>query len=217
MATVCPCSMSVETYAAAGRRIALPAAACPSCGGHLAAWSGYWRFVRDRGECVRIFVRRGRCRSCGITQALLPAFLARNRLDTTEAIGATIEAVVHGRGMRPVAEALGAPHTTVRGWIRRFATSARRLATGFSALAVELGGAALLPPASTGDWALLAIRAAWRQASALPGWLAVGCWRFVSCVCGGSLLAANTNSPWFFVGRRRFMPPAPRAGGRGGG
>jgi hypothetical protein len=37
----------------------------------------------------------------------------------------------------------------------------------------------------------------------------LGAWRFASSVTGGTLLAANTISPWLVVGKRRFMPPVP--------
>ncbi|MDA8039962.1 MAG: helix-turn-helix domain-containing protein [Actinomycetota bacterium] len=158
---------------------------------------------------MRIFVRRGRCGSCATTQALLPAFCVRNRLDTTETIGVALEAIADGGGVRPVASTAGVPHTTARGWVRRFSASAVGLATGFGGLAVDLGGAPLVPLGDTARWAVAAIGAAWRQAMGLPGWLAVGRWRFASSVCGGSLLAANTNSPWFVIGRRRYMPPVP--------
>ena len=46
-------------------------------------------------------------------------------------------------------------------------------------------------------------------AAGLPGWLAVGVWRFASSVSGGRLIAANTGSPFLVVGTRRFMPPVP--------
>ncbi len=213
MAIVWPCSMPVESYASAGRDVEVPVLACPACAERLAPWSGYWRFVRHRAGCVRVFVPRGRCGACACTHALLPGFCVRNRLDTVETIGVALEAVARGaQGVRPAAEAAGVPHTTVRGWVRRFAGNAVALATGFAALAAELGGEAVGLVGDVGDggrWAVAAIGAAWRQAMGLPGWLAVGRWRFCSSVCGGSLLAANTNSPYLVVGRRRFMPPVP--------
>ena len=81
----------------------------------------------------------------------------------------------------------------------------------FAALAVELGGQAIRPAAEAGRFALAAITAAFDAAAALPGWLAVGRWRFVSAVSGGRLIAANTGSPFLVVGKRRFMPPVPSA------
>ena len=208
MAIVWPCAMSVDTYAAAGRAVEVPVVACPHCEEGLRPWSGYWRFVREAGRCLRVFVPRGRCRACGTTHALLPGFAVRNRLDVVESIGTLLEAVESGPGgVRPAARAAGVPHTTARGWVRAFAANARRLAVGFCALAVELGGEVASAGKSTAGGAIAATKAAWRAAMALPGWLAVGRWRFCSSVCGGSLLAANTNSPYLVVGRRRFMPP----------
>jgi len=49
-------------------------------------------------------------------------------------------------------------------------------------------------------------------AGGLAGWAGLGRWRFASAVCGGTLLAANTNSPWLILGNRRFMPPMPQRG-----
>ena len=65
----------------------------------------------------------------------------------------------------------------------------------FAALAVELGGQAIAPARQPGRFALAAIAAAFGAAAALPGWLAVGLWRFASSVSGGRLIAANTSSP----------------------
>lgn len=113
------------------------------------------------------------------------------------------------QGVRPVAEAIDVAHTTVRGWVRRFADNAPRLATGFAALAVDLGGDAVVAVGDGRRHAVAAVAAAWRQAMGLPGWLGLGRWRFCSSVCGGSWLAINTNSPYLVVGRRRFMPPVP--------
>lgn len=186
--------------------------ACPGCGRRLGGWSGYWRFVRHGGGCLKLFVARGRCGHCGVSHALLPAFCARNRLDVIETIGAALDAVAAGSGVAPVAAAAGVPYTTVRGWVRRFAANARRWVAAFAGLAVELGGSALVAAGDPRRVAVAAIAAAWERACGLPGWLAVGRWRFASAVCGGVLVAANTNSPWMVIGRRRFMPPVPRTG-----
>jgi hypothetical protein len=132
----------------------------------------------------------------------------RNRLDSAETIGEALETVrKDGTGVRPAARCLGVPHTTARGWVRGFERRTRSLALSFAALAVELGGEALTPVAEPWSAALAAIRSAWRAACALPGWLAVHPWHFASSVCGGTLVATNTNSPYLVVGKRRFMPP----------
>lgn len=153
---------------------------------------------------------RARCPVCEATHALLPGFVLAARLDVVDTIGTVLGEVVGGPGgVRPAAERAGVPHTTARGWRRRFGVRARQLAVSFAALTVELGGEAETPVADDAVWALAAIRAAFRAASALPGWLAVGCWRFVSAVTGGALIATNTTSPYLIIGRRRFMPPTP--------
>jgi len=145
-----------------------------------------------------------------VSHALLPAFLLVGRLDVVETVGEVIAEVGSQRsGVRPPAERLGVPHTTARGWWRRFKERAAWLAVAFAALAVELGGGAVTPAPDTRVWALTTITAAWRVAVALPGWAALGCWRFVSAVVGGRLMATNTDSPWLMIGKRRFMPPVP--------
>jgi hypothetical protein len=140
----------------------------------------------------------------------LPAFVLVGRLDVVESVGEVIAEVADGRsGVRPLAERLSVPHTTARGWWRCFAAGAAKWAAAFAALAVDLGGETLRPAVKVGAWALAAITQAWRAATALPGWAALGVWRFVAAVTGGRLVAANTDSPWLVVGSRRFMPPVP--------
>ena len=99
------------------------------------------------------------------------------------------------------------PHTTARGWVRRFTARAGELAVSFSALAVELGGEVVRPVLDRLRWAVAAIGAAFTAAAGLPGWAVLGRWRFACAVTGGSLLAANASSPFLIIGRRRFMPP----------
>src|SRR5260370_500437 len=76
-------------------------------------------------------------------------------------------------------------------------------------LAVDLGGPAMTPPAGAARFAADAVGAAFAAACGLPGWAGLDAWRFASAVTGGTLIAANTISPWLVVGRRRFMPPIP--------
>jgi transposase-like protein len=207
---VWPCSLPVDIYARAGRAVEVPRPDCPSCSTPMAWWSGYRRDVRDSGGCHRIFVPRVRCRSCEKTHAVLPAFVLVGRLDVVESIAEVIAEVAAGRsGVRPPAGRLSVPHTTARGWWRRFRAGAARWAVAFAALAVELGGRAVSPVVEAGAGVLAAIAAAWRAAVGLPGWSALGVWRFVSMVTGGRLIATNTDSPWLIVGSRRFMPPVP--------
>lgn len=143
---------------------------------------------------------------------MLPAFVLCGRLDTVESIGAVLGGVGVVGGVRPAAAAAGVPHTTARGWVRRFGTRAAALALGFAALAVELGGEVVAGLGDVTAQALAAIAAAFETAGALPGWGVLGRWRFASAVSGGRLLATNTNSPYLIVGRRRVMAPVPTDG-----
>ena len=210
VAIVWPCPLPVDAYVAAGREVEFPRPACPACAGRLVFWSGYRRHVRAVGRCQKIFVPRLRCVRCRGTHALLPAFVLAWRLDVAETVGAVIEQVAGGAcGVRPAAARAGVPYTTARGWVRRFADRAPGIGAGFAALAVDLGGDAIRPAAEAGRFALAAISAAFGAATGLPGWLALGLWRFASSVSGGRLIAANTISPYLIVGSRRFMPPVP--------
>ena len=153
-----------------------------------------------------MFVPRVRCGRCAKTDAVLPAFVFAGRLDVVETIGAVIDDVAGGGGgVRPVAARVDVPHTTARGWVRRYMARAARLSVAFAALAVELGGEVI----DGADHAVAVIGAAFEAASALAGWASLGRWRFASAVSGGSLIGPNTNTPYLVVGRRRFMPPVP--------
>jgi hypothetical protein len=212
VAIVWPCPLPVDAYVAAGRKVKVPRPVCPSCAGPLVFWSGYWRHIRAAGRCRKMFVPRLRCAPCRVSHALLPAFVLAWRLDVAETVGTVIGEVAGGAGgVRPAAARAGVPHTTARGWVRRFTGRGGELGVAFAALAVELGGEAIRPAAEAGRFALAAVTAAFDAASALPGWLAVGRWRFASAVSGGRLLAANTISPFLVAGKRRFMPPVPSA------
>lgn len=214
MAIVWPCPLSVDAYIAAGRELAVPRPECPGCAAPMSFWSGYCRDVRQAGQCRKLFVRRARCAPCARTHALLPAFVLAYRLDVVETIGAVLAEVVLGPGgVRPAAARVAVPYTTAREWLRRFADRSGELATAFAALAVELGAAAIRPARESGRHALTVIEAAFAAATALPGWAVLGRWRFASAVCGGSLLATHTDSPYLIVGSRRFMAPVPRSDG----
>jgi len=104
-----------------------------------------------------------------VSHALLPAFTLAWRLDVAETVGMVVTEVAGGGcGVRPAAERAGVPYTTARGWVRRFRARAAELGVAFAALAVELGGEAVTPPAGPGRFALTAIGAAF-AAAACPG------------------------------------------------
>jgi hypothetical protein len=207
---VWPCSLSVDEYLSAGRKLEFPRPDCPSCLMKMQFWSGYRRQIREGGRCRSMWVPRVRCDRCRATHALFPAFVLVGRLDVVETVGEVLEAVCEGpSGVRPAAASVQVPHTTAREWLRRFGSWAFELAVAFAALAAELGGDVIAPLPDVEHYALAALRGARRAALAFPGWLGIGRWRFVSAVTGGRLIATNTNTPYLIVGKRRFMPPVP--------
>jgi hypothetical protein len=212
MAIVWACALSVEEYAAAGREVEVPRAPCPSCGDPMQFRSGYWRYVRSGGVCLRMWVARGSCGPCDASHALLPSFLLVGRLDVVGSVGKVIDAVVDGGvGVRSAIEGTCLPHTTARDFVRRFRSRAAVLHAGFAALGVELGDEASMRSvvADLGRMALRALRGAWHAGLSRLGLRSLSRWGFASVVCGGKLIATTTDPPWFVIGRRRFMPPVP--------
>lgn len=117
--------------------------ACPDCGGRLRPWG--WarpRVIRDgldtkwSGRSLR--PRRSRCTICQVTHVLLEVRLAVRRADTAEVIAAAIEAkTAFGHGHRKIAASCGRPLSTVRGWLRSFASSAVAIGQRFTTLLVR--------------------------------------------------------------------------------
>ena len=95
---------------------------CPWCADRLARWGrARDRSVRSVGGVERrVQPRRARCVGCACTHVLLPDGLLVRRRDGVEVIGAALVANVAGVGHRRIAERLGLPVATVRGWLRRF-------------------------------------------------------------------------------------------------
>jgi hypothetical protein len=211
------CDHDVDTYVAAGREVEVPRADCPACMTPMLFWSGYERYLRHLGATARIWIRRARCKPCAVSHALIPSFVLLRRLDSVGVIGASVAKVIGaGRGVRPVAEEAGVPHTTARDWCRRFRSLAPVLAAGFAALAVELGSGVPPVAATAGGCALVAMAAAWTRARSGSGRSIPALWPFVGLVAGGGLLAATTHPPWAAAAGRRFIPPVPQTGSRGG-
>lgn len=167
---------------------------CPDCGGMLARW-GWGRPRRLRGPAgmVEVRPRRARCRSCEATHLLLPVLSLVRRADAAEVVGAGLELAAVGWGCRRIAERLGRPVTTVRGWLRRWSRRAGRTAAVFTAWLVALADdpAAVLPaPAGTAVAdAVCAVTGFAFAARARFGKLKVPTWLLVSAACHGRLLA----------------------------
>lgn len=210
MAIVWACSLSVEQYAAAGQRVRVPWPGCPGCGQPMRPWSGYHRWVRWGGGVWRVWVRRAKCRPCGVTHALLPSFALLRRLDAVWVIGAALGRAAGGAGLRVVAAGLGVPHTTVRDWWRRFRVRAPVLAAGLCALVVELGGLVAALDAAAEHACLAALETVAAGVRRRLGVAAPATWPLAALVSGGGWLGATTSPPWAGPGRRGWLPPEPR-------
>ncbi|MGH9088630.1 MAG: helix-turn-helix domain-containing protein [Acidimicrobiales bacterium] len=126
---------------------------------------------------------------------LVPEDTLARRRDAVAVIGAGLVAKANGAGHRRIAEALGRPASTVRGWLRRFAQMAQFLREHFTrwAHALSPGHGPVAPSASTFDDAV--------EAAGVLGAVAVRRfgprppWSLISVVTGGRLLS-NTSSPF---------------------
>ena len=197
MAIIWPCPLSPSSYAAAGKSIEVPALRCPECQGWLTRWGGYWRWLRAPLLVDRIWIRRGRCRRCRRTHALLPDLVLARRLDDVRVIGRGLALkIVASVGLRTAAEQLDVPHTTVRTWWRRFQVRSPTLLAHCTALAVSLDGTAVLLSTTGERAALEALSVAWRRAQLRFGKAVGELWPFWSRISGGQALGTNTTSPW---------------------
>jgi hypothetical protein len=192
--------------------------ACPSCGGVLARWGhGAERRVRlpggpdgERDRHVVLVPRRSRCRECGATHVLLPAWCLARRADAGEVIGLALEAKAAGAGHRVIAGRLGLPASTVRGWLRAFTARAEQVRSVFTALAASVVADPPLPaPAGSpvAD-AVAAVAAAAAAAGRVPEVGTVARWQLAAAVTCGLLLApawpprvANTSWLWAAPGQ----------------
>jgi hypothetical protein len=189
--------LSPAGYAAAGKHVLAPAQRCPECLGWLTRWGGYWRWLRAPLLVERIWIRRGRCSLCRRSHALLPDLVLARRLDEVEVIGQGVALKAAGeRGLRPIAEHLGVPHTTVRTWWSRFRRHLPLMTASCTALAVSIDGT-VVRLQSTGERAALdALVVAWQRAQVRLGEQVGRVWPFWSRISGGYALGTNTTSPW---------------------
>jgi len=196
LSIVWPCGLDVSAYLALGRQVEVGEHACPDCGRQLNRWGGYWRWIRGPGT-ERLWIRRGRCSRCRRSHALLPDFLLERRLDHVEVIGrALVLGIVIGLGMRSVADQVGVPMTTARGWRRRFRVRAPALTVAIVALAVHLDPAAVLLDGDDGETAAIqALGAAWQRARRRFSDPIPRLWRFWSLISGGQALGTNRSPP----------------------
>jgi Domain of unknown function (DUF6431) len=203
MLTVGKDAAGVERLLSAGRL------KCPECGGRLGGWGhARPRVIRGAGEVRwRLRPRRARCPGCGRTHVLLPVSVLARRADVVSVIGAALAGGAAGQGHRRIAEQLGRPGCTVRGWLRRFASRAGGLRLVFTRLLCELDADPLMPGPAGSELAdavsaVLAAAAAvarrWGQAA-----LGLSPWELAAAVTSARLLErgaiaerANTSCPW---------------------
>jgi len=188
------------------RRLVTGELACPGCAGVLTGW-GYARARAIRVESGRWLVRprRAKCRGCGGTHVLLPVGVLLRRADAVDVVGAAMTAKADGLGVRPIAELLGRPLGTVRGWLRRFGERVEAVRGWFTGLVCQVA-VDPVPPAPAGSvWAdaVAAMRAAAAAVAARFPITGVTVWQVVSAASAGRLLAPgwptgsiNTSSPW---------------------
>jgi hypothetical protein len=133
------------------------------------------------------------------THVLIRTDTLLRRRDAVEVIGVALAAKATGLGHRPAAALVGAPASTVRGWLRRFAAHAEAVRVWFTVLAHGLDPM-LAPVAPTGTAvgdaveavAVAARAASLRLAPVMP-------WSFASAASRGRLLS-NTGCPWAAAG-----------------
>jgi hypothetical protein len=166
---------------------------CPRCGGVLARWGhARPRVLRGGRGPVRFRPRRARCRGCGATHVFLPAFALLRRADVAEVIGAALAAKALGKGVRPIAAAIGRPAGTVRGWLRRFGSRAEAVRAFFTGLLVEAGVDPVPPAQARSAFADAVSAVAGAAAAVLSRWPGIGevtPWRLASAASGGRLLS----------------------------
>jgi hypothetical protein len=131
---------------------------------------------------------------------LLPVRCLSRRADAGAVIGAALEAAAAGAGFRKIAQMLGRPPSTVRGWLRRFAGRAEAVRVFFTVLLARTSPDPVMPAGAAGPVAAAVSAAAGAAAAVAQRWPAVGqvpVWAAASAASGGLLLAPG----WPSAGR----------------
>jgi transposase-like protein len=189
--------LDVSAYVALGQQVEVGEHACPGADCErrrlMNVITGRWCV----GRYGQVWMRRGRCSRCLRSHALLPDFLLERRLDAVEVIGHALAlGIVGGLGIQSVADRLGVPMTTARGWRRRFQLRALALAAALVAVAVYLDPAAVVLSTDGEAAAVEALGAAWQRARTRFGEGVPGVWRFCSLISGGQALGTNRGPPF---------------------
>ena len=184
MAVVWPCPYSIDSYIRAERAVRVPPLNCPRCRRPFVAAGGYQRHVRWRARRYVVWIRRGHCRACDATHALLPDFLIANHLDTVDDIAAAVTG--------PAPEL---PARTIAGWKRRYRANTWALHAGIAASVVARGGTPLVPDDVATALDLLHRVLTDRYERVYPQR-----WRLLNVITGMSWMARRVKSHWAGVG-----------------
>ncbi len=168
---------------------------CPICGSPLRPWGyGVLREIRLRSSSDHRRFRRSICKHCHTTHILVEEDTLLRRRHSVEVIGAALVAKSKGKGHRSIARDLDIAASTVRGWLRRFATIADVIREYFVRFANTIdpshdsrpvGGSPFLDAIEAiGMFAIVSVR----RFGPKPPWL------LVSFATGGRLLC-NTSEP----------------------
>jgi hypothetical protein len=127
---------------------------------------------------------------------LLPVLLLLRRADTAAVIGAALEAKARGGGHRRVAERLGRPPGTVRGWLRRFGARVEAVRVVFTLRTRALAPDPVLPGPAGSGWAD-AVAAVSAAAAAFMARFCVEApvWQVASAFSAGRLLSPGWPAP----------------------
>lgn len=164
--------------------------ACPGCGWRLSRWGfARSREVRTLDGVRSVRPRRASCRACDTTHVLVPSWSVPRHRDAAEVIGHALGLAAGGVGHRRIAQRLGRPPGTVRGWLRAARARAESLracgARWACALDPELGS---VTPAGSGlGDAVEAIMLAVRAWVLRFGRGQIGPWERALCLTGGLL------------------------------
>lgn len=187
------------------RRLVSGLLACPGCSARLGGW-GHARPRVLRGPDGRLWIRprRSRCCGCGVTHVLLPVVALLRRADLAVLIGTALAAKAVGVGYRRIAELLGRPAATVRGWLRRFGGRVELVRGVFTGWVRALDPDPVMPGPAGSAWgdAIAAVVAAARAVADRFVLSEVPPWEVAAAVSSGRLLAPG----WPDCGSTRVAP-----------
>lgn len=176
--------------------------ACPvaGCGCRLRPW-GWARKRVVRGLVEKLRPRRSLCAGCRSTHVLLPASVLLRRGDAVVVIGAGLLVAAGGVGHRKVAEEVGRPESTVRGWMRRVGEVADRVLAVLGVAAAGFG-TEFVPPAPAAGRVGQVVEMLGALGRAVGRRLggSRSPWRLASVVTNGCLLAPGGPDPVVGVG-----------------